>query len=102
MSYIPKVNDYVKWIDPPFHDEEGWVYFCTGEIENVPGFPEHQEYITIEISTKNKPLDEYSNGKQLHDKIHSLLLCYKKDWKNLVYVKSRKSKRPNHYSECED
>ena len=101
-SYIPKVNDYVKWIDPPFHCEEGWVYFVTGDIPNPPGFPKQQQYITIEIGVRDRPNCDTNNGTCLHKKIHTLLLCFEKDWKNLKYIKSRKSKHLKHYSECDD
>ena len=102
MSYIPKVNDYVRWIDPPFKCDEGWVYFVCPEIETAPGFPKQRRYITIEIGVKDKPKDDEFNGTNLHSKIHTLLLCFEEDWHKLEYVKSRKFKRPNHYSECED
>ena len=101
-DYIPKINDYVKWIDPPFHYEEGCVYFITGDVNNPPGFRQHQQYLTLEIGVKDRPKDDSFNGHCLHRKIHTLLLVFEKDWKNLVYVKSRKSKHLKHYSECED
>ena len=102
MSYIPKVNDYVRWIDPPFHCEEGWVYFVCPELETAPGFPDHPRYITIEIGVRDKPKDDAFNGTNLHSKIHTLLLCFEHDWKNLEYIKSRRFKKPNHHSQVDD
>ena len=49
MSYVPIVDDYVKW-----RNVEGWVYYV-GE-----------EYITIEIAVKDKP----DNHVTFHRKIH--------------------------------
>ena len=70
MSYIPQVNDYVKW-----RHLEGWVYFCC------------VDYITIEISVKPKPDDIMP----YHKMWHCLVLCYHHDWNKLKYIKSRKS-----------
>jgi hypothetical protein len=39
MTYIPKVNDYVKW---KTKGQEGWVYF------------KHEDYITIETDVWEK------------------------------------------------
>ena len=102
MSYIPKVNDYVRWIDPPFKCDEGWVYFVCPEIETAPGFPKQRRYITIEVGVKDKPKDDAFNGTNLHSKIHTLLLCFEHDWKNLEYIKSRRFKKPNHHSQVDD
>ena len=38
MSYVPIVDDYVKW-----RNIEGWVYYVG------------DEYITIEVAVKDKP-----------------------------------------------
>ena len=42
MSYIPQVDDYVKWTDSLGRNTEGWVYFVDSA------------YITIEIGVKCK------------------------------------------------
>jgi hypothetical protein len=77
MTYVPKVNDYVKWNkNGVIH--EGWVYF----VDNL--------YITIEIGVKPKPNCEYTREEK-HKFIHTLLLCFPEQWKDLTYVKSRKS-----------
>ena len=102
MAYIPKVNDYVRWIDPPFKCDEGWVYFVCPEIETAPGFPKQRRYITIEVGVKDKPKDDEFNGTNLHSKIHTLLLCFEEDWHKLEYVKSRRFKKPNHHSQVDD
>ena len=86
--YIPKVNDYVIWDRGKYGKDEGCVYFY-GE-----------EYITIETGVKPRPDDECEGRK--HQFIHTLLLCHAPFWKELEYVKSRKSQHPQHYSECDD
>ena len=73
MSYIPRVHDYVKW-NHNGHTDEGWVYFV-GE-----------EYLTIEVSVKDKP-DELVN---MHKKIHCLVVCHQWCWNELEYVKNRR------------
>ena len=87
--YIPKVNDYVIWDKGKYGKDEGWVYFFS------------EEYITIETAVRPKPEDQYSKHER-HKYIHTLLLCHNCFWKDLQYVKSRKSANPCHYSECED
>lgn len=71
MSYIPKVNDYVKW-----RNHEGWVYFKS------------DEYISIEIFVKDKNCHQYGT---CHKKDHVLLVCQRFQWGELEYIKSRKS-----------
>ena len=89
--YVPKVNDYVIWDKGEYGKDEGWVYFY-GE-----------EYITIETHVRPKPPEQLDcNSSNPHKMIHSLLLCHAAHWKELQYVKSRKSKHPQHYSECDD
>ena len=87
--YIPKVNDYVIWDKGEYGKEEGWVYFFS------------EEYITIETGIRPKPPDQYSANDR-HKYIHTLLLCHAPFWKDLQYVKSRESKHPQHYSECDN
>ena len=86
--YIPKVNDYVIWDRGQYGRDEGWVYFFS------------EEYITIETGVKPRPDAECEGSR--HQFIHTLLLCHAQYWKDLQYVKSRKSAHPQHYSECED
>ena len=88
-DYEPEVNDYVVWekIGTENYDE-GWVYFKS------------DEYITIETGVKPRPDAELEGSK--HQYIHTLLLCNRECWHELKYIKSRKSKSPHHYSECED
>ena len=87
--YIPKVNDYVIWDKGEYGKDEGCVYFYS------------EEYITIETGVRPKPKDQYTQNER-HKYIHTLLLCHAPFWKDLQYVKSRKSQCPHHYSECED
>ena len=70
--YQPKVNDYVKW-NSSTGLIEGWVYFVD------------TNYITIEISVKDKPDDLV----QMHKKIHCLVCCFPWNWGELEYVRSR-------------
>ena len=86
--YIPKVNDYVIWDRGKYGKDEGWVYFYA------------EEYITIEVSVKPRPDAECEGSR--HKLIHTLLLCHAQFWKDLQYVKSRKSANPQHYSECDN
>jgi len=71
--YEPKVNDYVQW-----NDLQGWVYFKC------------EEYITIEISVKDKPYCEYSKSDK-HQKVHCCVVCFPENFSELRYVKSRQS-----------
>ena len=74
MIYEPKVNDYVLWTK----GVEGWVYFVD------------KQYITIEVSVKPKDCENYQ-ACCLHKNERVLVLCYSTQWKELEYVKSRKS-----------
>ena len=86
--YVPKVNDYVVWDKGEYGKDEGWVYFKS------------EEYITIETGVKPRPDAELEGS--LHKSIHTLLLCHQPYWKELKYIKSRKSPEPQHYSQCDD
>ncbi len=72
-SYSPQVDDYVKWHHNNLIDE-GWIYFVG------------DEYLTIEVSVKDKP-DELVN---MHKKVHCLVVCYKWDWSELEYITNRR------------
>jgi hypothetical protein len=74
MKYKPKVNDYVIWTK----GVQGWVYFTDSS------------YITIEVSVKPKNPENYK-ASPIHANNRLLVLCYKNQWKELEYVKSRKS-----------
>ena len=69
MNYTPQVDDYVKW-----RTDEGWVYF------------KGDEYLTIEVSVKDKP-DELVN---MHKKVHCLVVCHHWYWNELQYIKNRR------------
>jgi len=71
-SYLPKLNDYVRWQNS-HTDIEGWVYFVDAE------------YCTIEISVKDKPDDLV----YFHKKTHCCVVCYPQYWHELIYIKSR-------------
>jgi hypothetical protein len=70
--YVPKVNDYVKWTK----GVEGWIYFVD------------KEYITIEVSVTPKDEVNY-RAAPIHTNNRLLVLCYKNQWKELMYVRSR-------------
>jgi hypothetical protein len=72
--YVPKVNDYVKWTK----GVEGWIYFVD------------KEYITIEVSVTPKDEVNY-RAAPIHTNNRLLVLCYKNQWKELMYVRSRQS-----------
>ena len=77
MSYDPQVNDYVIWHREDYdHVDKGWVYFKC------------DEYITIEIGVRPKPNCEYSTIEK-HKYIHTLLLCFNYQWKDLEFVTKR-------------
>jgi hypothetical protein len=78
MSYIPKFNDYVTWKP----NIEGWVYFTDSE------------YITIEIFVREKDDMNYRDC-SLHRNERLLILCYRSQWKELKYIKTRKSLMEN-------
>ena len=45
----------------------------------------------------------YSSGKDMeHKKIHTLLLCYDSNWNELKYVKHRRTREIQHYSQYDD
>ena len=73
-NYIPKVNDFVEWTK----GVEGWVYF------------RDDEYITIEYIVRPKDKVNY-HACPIHANERLLVVCYKEDWKQLKYVKSRES-----------
>ena len=77
MSYVPNVDDYVKWTTTLGNVHEGWVYFAD------------REYITIELSVKDKSEQSYKDS-PIHRKIHSLLVCQHYYWDQLEYVKHRR------------
>jgi len=101
--YEPQVDDYVIWNRPNGDIEEGWVYFKGDKIPKKRGFNESPRYITIEIAVKDKPNCQYSSGKTMeHKKIHTLLLCYDCYWDQLEYVKHRRTREIQHYSQYDD
>ena len=84
MSYIPQVDDYVKWTDSLGRNTEGWVYFVDSA------------YITIEIGVKCKD-DENIKDCPLHEKTHTLVLCFPEDWKDLEYITNRRDEEKTSY-----
>lgn len=74
MSYNPKINDYVTWSN----GVEGWIYF------------KGNQYITIEASVRPKDVENYKAA-PIHANERLLVICYKEQWKELTYVKSRNS-----------
>ena len=73
VGYNPQVDDYVIWKDSLGNVLEGWVYFVC------------DEYITIEISVRDKPDDLVD----FHKKVHCCVLCFAEDWHKLRCVDSR-------------
>ena len=74
MNYTPEINDYVIWTK----GVEGWVYF------------KDDQYITIEVGVKPKNEQNYM-ACSLHRNDRLLVICYKNQWNELTYVKSRES-----------
>ena len=105
--YEPEVDDYVIWKRPNGDWEEGWVYFKGDPIDNEKrikdGWNSLSRYITIETNVRDKPDCMYSSGKpMLHKKIHTLLLCNEDCWHELVYVKHRRTREIQHYSQYDE
>lgn len=93
--YEPEVDDYVIWTNSLDQVFEGWVYFKCEVIDNDTrvknGWNPLPRYITLEIGTKLKPHCDIARDRN-HKLIHTLLLCYESEWKNLRFIKKRKSK----------
>lgn len=74
MSYEPQVNHYVKWTK----GVDGWIYFKC------------EEYVTIEYNVR--PKDEVNlDCCPIHKNDRLLVICYKEQWYQLEYIKSRES-----------
>ena len=106
-TYEPEVDDYVIWNRPNGDVEEGWVYFKGDPIDNEKrikdGWNSVSRYITIETAVRDKPNCMYSSGKPMrHKMIHTLLLCNEECWHELVYVKHRRIREIQHYSQYDD
>ena len=105
--YEPEVDDYVIWERSNGDWEEGWVYFKGDPVDNEKrvkqGWNSVSRYITIETGVRDKPDCMYSSGKpMLHKKIHTLLLCNEECWHELRYVKHRRTREIQHYSQYDD
>ena len=104
-EYEPEVNDYVIWTNELGQIHEGWVYFKGDEVDNElrvkHGWNEAPRYITIETGVRPKPKESLM-GNDPHKMVHTLLLCYESEWKNLQFVKSRKSSEIEHYSQYDE
>ena len=84
MTYTPQVDDYVKWTDSLGRVTEGWVYFVDSA------------YITIEIGVKCKD-NENIKDCPLHEKIHTLVLCFSQNWNELEYITNRRDEEKTSY-----
>ena len=105
-DYEPEVNDYVIWEKETWcgiTTDQGWVYFKAPKMEEKKGFSSNPRYITIETHCYDKPIELLEcKTKNPHRRIHCLLLCYEKDWKDLKFVRRRDSKNCEHYSQYDD
>ena len=104
-NYEPEVNDYVVWERESWTGlmkDEGWVYFKAPPVEEKKGFPTHSRYITIETGVRDKPKEQLEDCKSFHKKVHTLLLCYEYQWKDLKFIKRRKTNNCEHYSQYDD
>ena len=103
--YEPEVNDYVVW-ERDVHGrtdiDEGWVYFKGDPVEPKKGWQTQARYITIETGLRDKPREQLLEGKCLHTKVHTLLLCYESQWKDLKFIKKRESTDIQHYSQYDE
>tara|TARA_B100001287_G_scaffold57586_1_gene45951 strand:+ start:352 stop:642 length:291 start_codon:yes stop_codon:yes gene_type:complete len=92
--YEPQVNDYVIWSSESGQIHEGWVFFKSDPPVQKRGWKTSLQYITIELGVKLKPECQYEKNNP-HKYVHILLCCYQPQWKELRYVKTRKSKYDN-------
>ena len=103
-NYEPEVNDYVIWEKETWcgiSTDQGWVYFKAPKMEEKKGFSSNPRYITIETGVRDKPVEQLKDS-PLHKKIHTLLLCYEQDWKDLKFIRRRKTKNCEHYAQYDD
>ena len=103
-EYEPEVDDYVIWERESWSGtfiDEGWVYFKAPVMEKKKGFTDNPRYITIETGVRDKH-PEQMDGCTLHNKVHTLLLCYESQWKDLKFVKRRETKHIEHWSQYDD
>ena len=103
--YEPEVNDYVIWEREAWngiHRDEGWVYFKGDVVEPKKGFVTTPRYITIETGVRPKPNAMLIGSDDPHKMVHTLLLCYESQWKDLKFVKRRKSSEIEHWSQYDD
>ena len=102
-SYEPEVDDYVIWDKGKYGKDEGWVYFKGDPVDNETrikhGWNPVARYITIETSIKPK---SYVGENDPHKYVHTCLLCYEQDWKDLQFVKKREHNTCEHYSQYDD
>jgi hypothetical protein len=75
-NYTPSINDYVEWDNGK--GVEGWIYFKCNE------------YVTIECAVRPKD-GENLKCCPIHRNERLLVICYEEQWKQLEYIKSRKS-----------
>ena len=105
-NYEPEVNDYVVWERECWsgvHKDEGWVYFKGDIPEEKKGFRTNPRYITIETGVRDKPKEEIDcKSVRIHGKVHTLLLCYESQWKDLKFIKRRETPNCQHYSQYDD
>ena len=104
--YEPEVDDYVVWERETgsnhIERDEGWVYFKCPLLDDKKGFSTHARYITIETGVRDKPKEQLEDGKCLHKKVHTLLLCYEQNWHELKFIRKRESPTIQHYSQYDD
>ena len=104
LPYEPEVNDYVIWERKSWSGtfiDEGWVYFKGDIVEPKKGFSTPARYITIETGVRDKHTEQL-DGCSLHKKVHTLLLCYEQQRKQLKFVKRRDSPHIQHYSQYDE
>tara|TARA_B100000902_G_C26955271_1_gene737825 strand:- start:267 stop:665 length:399 start_codon:yes stop_codon:yes gene_type:complete len=105
--YEPQVDDYVIWKRPNGDIDEGWVYFKGDPVDNEKrkkqGWNSVSQYITIETHVKEKKECTYTSGKPMrHKHIHCLLICNRDNWNELRYVKHRRIREIQHYSQYDE
>ncbi len=101
IQYEPEVDDYVIWDRGEYGKDEGWFYLKGDPVEIKKGFNECSRYITIETAIRPKHMSMIARNDP-HKYVHTLLLCYEQQWKELKFVKRRDKKAPDHYAEYDN
>ena len=81
------------------------MYFKGDPVDNTrrvkEGWKPTERYITIETGIRLKPSCSVAKNDP-HKYIHTLLLCYESQWKDLRFIKKRNHREVQHWSQYDD